>query len=72
MRDLGNFEGKNITFQFRSTGGSSERYPDMIYELVRLKVDITIIGGNSGIRAAKKATTTIPIVMTSVGVLYFR
>ena len=67
LRDLGYFEGKNITFEFRSTGGSPERYPDLIAELVRLKVDIIVVGGNSGIRAAKKATTTIPIVMTSVG-----
>ena len=66
LRDLGYFEGKNITFEFRSTG-RPERYPDLIAELVRLKVDIIVVGGNSGIRAAKKATTTIPIVMTSVG-----
>ena len=63
LRDLGYFEGKNITFEFRSTGGRPERYPDLIAELVR----IIVVGGNSGIRAAKKATTTIPIVMTSVG-----
>jgi putative tryptophan/tyrosine transport system substrate-binding protein len=67
LHDLGYFEGKNITFEFRTTEGKSERYPDLIAELVRLKVDIIVVGGNSGIRAAKKATSTIPIVMTSVG-----
>ena len=67
LRDFGYFDGKNITFEFRATEGKSERYPDLIAELVRLKVDIIVVGGNSGIRAAKKATSTIPIVMTSVG-----
>jgi putative tryptophan/tyrosine transport system substrate-binding protein len=67
LRDLGYFEGKNITFEFRTTEGKTERYPDLIAELVRLNVDIIVVGGNSGIRAAKQATSTIPIVMTSVG-----
>jgi ABC-type uncharacterized transport system substrate-binding protein len=67
LRHLGYFEGKNITLEFRTTEGKPERYPDLIAELVRLKVDIIVVGGNSGIRAAKKATSTIPIVMTSVG-----
>ena len=67
LRDLGYIERKNIAFEFRSTEGSSERYPDLIADLVRLKVDIIVVAGNSGIRAAKRATTTIPVVMTSVG-----
>ncbi|HEU4639661.1 MAG TPA: hypothetical protein VFS84_12455, partial [Candidatus Binatia bacterium] len=60
LRDLGYFEGENITFEFRRTEGKSERYPDLIAELVRIKVDIIVVGGNSGIRAAKKASSTIP------------
>jgi putative ABC transport system substrate-binding protein len=67
LRDLGYFEGKNITVEFRTTGGKAERYTDITAELARLKVDIIVVGGNTGIRAAKQATSTIPIVMTSVG-----
>jgi putative ABC transport system substrate-binding protein len=67
LRDLGYFEEKNIAFEFRTTDRKAERYPDLIAELVRLKVDVIVVGGNSGIRAAKQATRTIPIVMTSVG-----
>ena len=67
LRDLGYVEGKNIALVFRTTEGKNERYPDLIAELVRLKVDIIVVGGNTGIRAAKKATNLIPIVMTNVG-----
>ena len=67
LRDLGYVEGKNIAFVFRTTEGKNERYSDLAVELVRLNVDIIVVGGNTGIRAAKKATSTIPIVMTSVG-----
>jgi putative tryptophan/tyrosine transport system substrate-binding protein len=67
LRDLGYIEGKNIAFVFRTTEGKSERYSDLAVELVRLNVDIIVVGGNTGIRAAKKSTSTIPIVMPSVG-----
>jgi putative tryptophan/tyrosine transport system substrate-binding protein len=67
LRDLGYVEGKNIAFVFRTTEGKSERYSDLAVELVRLNVDIIVVGGNTGIRAAKKSTSTIPIVMPSVG-----
>jgi putative tryptophan/tyrosine transport system substrate-binding protein len=67
LRDLGYSEGKNIAIEFRTTEGKTERYPELLAELVRLKVDVIVVGGNSGIRAAKQATSTIPIVMRSVG-----
>ena len=67
LRALGYVEGKNIAFVFRTTEGKNERYSDLAVELVRLNVDIIVAGGNTGIRAAKKATSTIPIVMTSIG-----
>ena len=67
LRDLGYLEGKNIVVMFRSTEGKNERYDDLAAELVRLNVAIIVVGGNTGIRAAKKATSTIPVVMTSVG-----
>jgi putative ABC transport system substrate-binding protein len=67
LRDLGYVEGKNIAFVFRTTEGKNERYSDLAAELVRLNVDIIVVGGNTGIRAAKKTTSAIPIVMTNVG-----
>ena len=67
LRDLGYVEGKNIDVVFRTPEGKSERYSDLVAELVRLNVDIIVVGGNTGIRAAKKATSTIPIVMKHVG-----
>jgi len=65
MRDLGYVEGKNIAFVFRTTEGHSERYDDLAAELVRLKVDIIVADFTSASLAAKKATSTIPIVMTN-------
>jgi ABC-type uncharacterized transport system substrate-binding protein len=67
LRDLGYIEGKNIDVVVRTTEGKPERYSDLAAELVRLNVDIIVVGGNTAIRAAKKTTSTIPIVMLSVG-----
>jgi len=65
LRDLGYVEGKNIAFEYRSTEGKSERRPDQVAELVHLKVDIIVADGTGSTLAAKKATSAIPIVMTS-------
>jgi ABC-type uncharacterized transport system substrate-binding protein len=65
LRDLGYVEGKNIAFVFRTAEGKSERYSDLAAELVRLKVDLIVVDGTSQTLAAKKATSTIPIVMTN-------
>jgi ABC-type uncharacterized transport system substrate-binding protein len=65
LRDLGYVEGKNIAFVFRTAEGHSERYDDLAAELVRLKVDIIVADFTSASLAAKKATSTIPIVMTN-------
>jgi putative ABC transport system substrate-binding protein len=58
-------EAKNIIIEYRWAEGRNDRLPDLAAELVRLKVDIIVVGGNSAIRAAKSATKTIPIVMQS-------
>jgi len=65
LRDLGYLEGKNIAFVFRTAEGRGERYSDLAAELVRLKVDVIVVDGTSPALAAKKATSTIPIVMTN-------
>src|SRR6266481_3629752 len=66
LRDLGYIEGQNITIEYRSTEGMTERLPNLAAELVQLKVDIIIVGGSPATQAAMNATKTIPIVMTNV------
>ena len=63
LRELGYVEGKNIVIDWRSAEEKLDRLPALAAELVRLKVDIIVTGGSSPTRAAKEATTTIPIVM---------
>jgi putative tryptophan/tyrosine transport system substrate-binding protein len=65
LRKLGWIEGKNITIEYRFAEQKVERLPELAAELVRLKVDLIMATGNAAPLAAKKATTTIPIVMTN-------
>jgi putative ABC transport system substrate-binding protein len=66
LRDHGYVEGKNIVIEFRWAEGNYERLPALAEELVRLNVDVLVTHGSSGALAAKKATSTIPIVITAV------
>jgi putative ABC transport system substrate-binding protein len=66
LRDLGYVEGKNIVIEFRSAQGKPDRIPSLVADLVQLKVDILVSQATGGIRAAKQATKTIPIVMVTV------
>ena len=63
LRELGYVEGKNIVIEWRSAEGKLDRLPALAAELVRLKVDIIVTAGPTATRAAKEATSTIPIVM---------
>jgi putative ABC transport system substrate-binding protein len=63
MKELGYIEDKNIAAEYRFAEGVPERLPNFAAELVRLNIDIIVAPG-SGARAAKKATNTIPIVIT--------
>ena len=65
LRDLGYVEGKNIAFVYRTTEGRRERYSDLVAELVGLQVNVIVTDVTSAAVALKKATTAIPIVMTS-------
>jgi putative ABC transport system substrate-binding protein len=68
LRELGYIEGQNIAIEYRYTEGKQDRLPELVAELVRLKVDIIVVAGGSGsVRAAKNATQTIPIVMVGAG-----
>jgi putative tryptophan/tyrosine transport system substrate-binding protein len=62
---LGWIEGKNITFESRYAEQSNERLHRLAADLVRLKVDLIVVTSTGPALAAKKATTTIPIVMTT-------
>jgi putative ABC transport system substrate-binding protein len=64
LRDLVYVEGQSIALEYRSAEGKDERLPALAAELVRLKVDIIVAGGENAIRAAQQATRTIPIVFT--------
>jgi putative tryptophan/tyrosine transport system substrate-binding protein len=67
LRALGYVEGGNIVIEYRYAEGNYERLPVLAADLVRLKVDIIVTEGTPPSRAAKQATTTIPIVMTVTG-----
>lgn len=70
LRELGYAEGKNIVIEYRYAEGKTDsrpdsRYPALVTDLVRLKVEVIAADGSGATRAAKKATGTIPIVMTT-------
>jgi putative tryptophan/tyrosine transport system substrate-binding protein len=65
LRELGYLDGKNIIVEYRWAEGKLDRLPALAAELVRLKVDIIVTSGPTNTRAAKAATSTIPIVMTN-------
>jgi ABC-type uncharacterized transport system substrate-binding protein len=67
LRDLGYVEGKNLFIEFRWAEGKYDRLPELAAELVRLNVDLIVTSSTPGVRAAKQATTTIPVVMASSG-----
>ena len=63
LRELGYMEGKNIVIEWRSAEGKLDRLPALAAELVSLKVDVIVTAGPLPTRAAKEATSVIPIVM---------
>jgi len=67
MRDLGYVDGRNISIQSRWSEGKTDRLPALAIELVALRPDVIVASGTQAIRAAKQATTTIPIVMAVSG-----
>jgi ABC-type uncharacterized transport system substrate-binding protein len=62
LRDLGYVEGQTITFDIRFAAAKQENFPGLAADLVRRKVDVILVSGPAGIRAARSATNTIPIV----------
>jgi putative ABC transport system substrate-binding protein len=67
LNKLGWIEGKNFTVEYRFAEQRPECLPELAAELVGLKIDLIVVSATPPALAAKKATTTIPIVMTNAG-----
>jgi putative tryptophan/tyrosine transport system substrate-binding protein len=66
MRELGHVEGKDFIVEWRSAEQHYERFPELIAELVGLKVDVIVCAVSQAYRALQRATDTIPIVMLAL------
>ena len=67
LRELGYEEGKNIVMEYKYAEGKVDRLPQLARELVEEKPDVIVVGGTAVAVAAKKATSTIPIVVAGAG-----
>jgi putative ABC transport system substrate-binding protein len=67
LNDLGYIEGKNTHFERRAADGVLDRLPGLAAELVGANVDVILAESSFAVEAARRVTTTIPIVMTGVG-----
>jgi putative ABC transport system substrate-binding protein len=67
LHGVGYLEGQNLLIEYRWAEGQGERLPILAAELVQLPVDVLIAAGGQAARAAKHATSTIPIVVAHVG-----
>ena len=67
LRDLGHVEGKNISIEYRWADGKHERLPEIAADLVKANVEVIVTHGPPAIRAARQATSSIPIVIAAVG-----
>jgi len=65
LRELGYVEGQNLVIESRYAEGRAEWLPDLAAELVRLPVDLILVGASASALMAQQATTTIPIVFFS-------
>ena len=67
LNNIGYIEGKNVRFEYRYAEGYNERLPELANDLADLNVDVIVTWGTDAVLAAKQATTTIPIVMGTIG-----
>jgi putative tryptophan/tyrosine transport system substrate-binding protein len=67
LRDFGYIDKQNLVIEYRSAEGRGERFADLAADLLRLNVDVIVTRGTPAVLAAKKATTTTPIVMAAMG-----
>ena len=66
LRELGYIEGQNIVIEYRNAEGEVDRLPDLAVDLARLDVNVIVTATDPATRAAKGATTTIPILMMAI------
>jgi len=66
LRDLGYVEGRSVVIEARYAEGRPETFPDLLADLLELKVDVVVVGTTVGALAAKKATSSVPIVFAGV------
>jgi len=66
LRESGYVEGRNVIVEARFAEGRSERIPALVAEVLALKVDVLVVGSAVAALAAKKATTTVPVVFTGL------
>jgi putative ABC transport system substrate-binding protein len=67
LRELGYIEGQSIIVDYRWAEGNFERFPDLVADLIRLKVDVIVAAVTGAAVAAKQLTSTIPIVTVTAG-----
>jgi ABC-type uncharacterized transport system substrate-binding protein len=67
LRELSWIEGRNVAIEYRWAEGSNERFPEIVTELIRNKVDVIVTQGTPAVLAAKQATSAIPIVFAIAG-----
>jgi putative tryptophan/tyrosine transport system substrate-binding protein len=67
LRELGYTEGQNLRLEYRFAEGQARRFPALVAELVRLKVELIVTRGTPAALAAKQATSIIPVVMAAIG-----
>ena len=65
LRELGHIEGKNLVLEYRWAESHPERFPELVADLVRQRVDVIVASSQAPALAAKQATQTIPIVMVN-------
>jgi putative ABC transport system substrate-binding protein len=67
LRDFGYVEGQNLVIEYKYAEGKTDRLPELARALVQQNPDVIVVGGTSVAVAAKKATSTIPIVVAGAG-----
>jgi putative ABC transport system substrate-binding protein len=67
LRDLNYIEGRNVIIEYRWAEGRYDRFPALVAEAVRLKVDVIVTAGTPAALAAKEGARTIPVVLGAIG-----
>lgn len=66
LRELGYSEARDVVIEWRSADGDNNRIPELVAELIRQKMEVIVVESTPATLAAKRATSTIPVVMTTV------